>query len=187
MCCDFEWSHRWSGRRFSHLRGPWLCCDTWIIQQGINHYIVIEVMGETICFLEAVLIIPGVVGPQETAEARWNWSVVTTDWTGNELHQDKWAPTWEMRSLPTKRKGVDWQHPPVLLPSTLSLINALALSQAESGSVNGGVTEYIWEALCDDDKATKQISPNQFVMNFQILPEGLQHSFFQSCIKLNNT
>lgn len=59
---------RWSEQWFSHLRGSWLCYDTWIIQQGINHYIVIEVIGEQICFLVAVLIILGLVGPQETVE-----------------------------------------------------------------------------------------------------------------------
>lgn len=45
-----------------------MCHDTWIIQQGINHYIVTEVIGEQICFLVDVLIILGLPGPQETAE-----------------------------------------------------------------------------------------------------------------------
>lgn len=45
-----------------------MCCDTWIIQQGINHYTVTEVIGEQICFLVAVLIILGLAGPQETVE-----------------------------------------------------------------------------------------------------------------------
>lgn len=39
----------------------------------------------------------GATGPPGDNRARWNWGVVTTEWTGNELLQDKWAATWEMR------------------------------------------------------------------------------------------
>lgn len=47
-------------------------CDTRIIQQGINHNIVTEVIGEQICFLVAVLIIYGSRGAPGDSVARWN-------------------------------------------------------------------------------------------------------------------
>lgn len=42
------------------------------------------------------------------SRARWNWGVVTTEWTGNELLQDKWAATWEMRNRPAKITDRGW-------------------------------------------------------------------------------
>lgn len=48
----------------------------------------------------------GASGAPGDCRARWNWSVVTTDWTGNELLQDKWAATREMKNPTTKGERV---------------------------------------------------------------------------------
>ena len=58
----------------------------------------------------------GATGPPGDSGARWNWGVVTTEWTGNELLQDKWAATWEMRNLPTNSRGSGWMAASTLLP-----------------------------------------------------------------------
>lgn len=50
----------------------------------------------------------GASGPPGDSRARWNWGVVTTEWTGNELLQDKWAATWEVRNPPTKKRNRGW-------------------------------------------------------------------------------
>lgn len=47
-------------------------------------------------------------GPPGDSRARWNWGVVTTEWTGNELLQNKWSATWEMRNPPTKHGDRGW-------------------------------------------------------------------------------
>lgn len=52
----------------------------------------------------------GATGPPGDNRARWNRGVVTTEWTGNELLQDKWDTTWEPRKSSIKSRG-EWQQP----------------------------------------------------------------------------
>lgn len=49
----------------------------------------------------------GAIRPPGDTRARWNWGVVTTERTGNELLQDKCAATWEMRKYKERREGVN--------------------------------------------------------------------------------
>lgn len=44
---------------------------------------------------DAALLFRGYRAPGDW-RARWNWGVVTTEWTSNELLHDKWDATWEM-------------------------------------------------------------------------------------------
>lgn len=48
----------------------------------------------------------GAIRPREIGGARWNWGVVTTEWTSNELLQDKWEATWEM----WKSSHAEWRE-----------------------------------------------------------------------------
>lgn len=48
----------------------------------------------------------GAIRPREIGGARWKWGVVTTEWTSNELLQDKWEATWEM----WKSSHAEWRE-----------------------------------------------------------------------------
>lgn len=50
----------------------------------------------------------GASGPPGDSRARWNWGVVTTEWTGNELLRDKWVATREIKDPPTKSRNRRW-------------------------------------------------------------------------------
>lgn len=69
----------------------------------------------------------GASGTPGDSRARWNWGVVTTEWTGNELLQDKWAATWEMRNPPTKSRDKRWMAASTntLLPQLHSCIDVI--------------------------------------------------------------
>lgn len=52
----------------------------------------------------------GATGPPGDNRARWNRGVVTTEWTGNELLQDKWDTTWEPRKSSIRVEVNDSNH-----------------------------------------------------------------------------
>lgn len=80
--------------------GCWM--DTWIIQQGINHYIVTEVIGEQM-FPGGCPYYSGGSWAPGRRTAIWNGGAVTTEWAGNELLPDKGAAAEEMKSPPQQK------------------------------------------------------------------------------------
>ncbi len=101
----------------------------------------------------------GASRPPGDSRARWNWGVVTTEWTGNELLQDKWAATWEMRNPLTKSTEGEWQH-----PLTLFCLNFIPVYVSQSVNDRGCEWLHKWmnsvRILWDAEKDTKQTSSN---------------------------
>lgn len=115
----------------------------------------------------------GATGPPGDSGARWNWGAVTTEWTGNELLQDKWAATWETRNPLTKSRGRECMAASALLPQLRSCMLYIYM-YAVFFLNRRGISEWlvVWwlegwlnkvRVHWGGDKDTKQVCSNLFL------------------------